>query len=104
MGSEAQIVAPSRAAALRYAERLNSFGLRAYPVITAAPNDGPEFKVARELDQEQVVNAFVDPEGEPEVLVVVDHAAYWLRRAGGAGAVPGTGRCGNTGCSRLSPG
>ena len=71
-GFKAQIVAPSRAAALRYAERLNSFGLRAYPIITAAPNDGPEFKVARELDQEQVVNAFVDPEGEPEVLVVVD--------------------------------
>ena len=71
-GFKAQIVAPSRAAALRYAERLNSFGLRAYSVITAAPNDGPEFKVARELDQEQVVNAFVDPEGEPEVLVVVD--------------------------------
>ena len=71
-GFKAQIVAPSRAAALRYAERLNSFGLRAHPVITAAPNDGPEFKTARELDQEQVVNAFVDPEGEPEVLVVVD--------------------------------
>ena len=50
-GFKAQIVAPSRAAALRYAERLNGFGLRAYPVITAAPNDGPEFKVARELDQ-----------------------------------------------------
>ena len=71
-GFKAQVVAPSRAAALRYAERLNSFGLRAYPVITAAPNDGPEFKAARELDQEQVVNAFVDPEGEPEALVVVD--------------------------------
>ena len=71
-GFKAQVVAPSRAAALRYAERLNSFGLRAYPVITAAPNDGPEFKTARELDQEQVVNAFVDPEGEPEALVVVD--------------------------------
>ena len=71
-GFKAQVVAPSRAAALRYAERLNSFGLRAYPVITAAPNDGPEFKAARELDQEQVVSAFVDPEGEPEALVVVD--------------------------------
>ena len=71
-GFKAQVVAPSRAAALRYAEHLNSFGLRAYPVITAAPNDGPEFKAARELDQEQVVNAFVDPEGEPEMLVVVD--------------------------------
>ena len=71
-GFKAQVVAPSRAAALRYSERLNSFGLRAYPVITAAPNDGPEFKAARELDHEQVVNAFVDPEGEPEALVVVD--------------------------------
>ena len=71
-GFKAQIVAPSRAAALRYAERLNSFGLRAYPIITAAPNDGPEFKAVRQLDQEQVVNAFVDPEGEPEALVVVD--------------------------------
>ena len=71
-GFKAQVVAPSRAAALRYTERLNSFGLRAYPVITAAPNDGPEFKAARELDHEQVVNAFVDPEGEPEALVVVD--------------------------------
>ncbi len=71
-GFKAQVVAPSRAAALRYAERLNSFGLRAYPIITTTPNDGPEFKAARELDQEQVVNAFVDPGGEPEVLVVVD--------------------------------
>ena len=71
-GFKAQVVAPSRAAALRYAERLDSFGLRAYPIITATPNDGPEFKAARELDQEQIVNAFVDPEGEPEALVVVD--------------------------------
>ena len=71
-GFKAQVVAPSRAAALRYAERLNSFGMRAYPIITSAPNDGPEFKVARDLDQEQVIGAFVDPEGEPEALVVVD--------------------------------
>ncbi len=71
-GFKAQVVAPSRAAALRYAERLNSFGLRAYPIITTTPNDGPEFRAAREIDQEQVVNAFVDPQGEPEALVVVD--------------------------------
>ena len=71
-GFKAQVVAPSRAAALRYSDLLNSFGLRAYPIITAAPNDGPEFRVAREFDQEQVIGAFVDPEGEPEVLVVVD--------------------------------
>ena len=71
-GFKAQVVAPSRAAALRYSERLNSFGIRAYPIITTHPNDGPEFRTARELDQEQVIGAFVDPEGEPEVLVVVD--------------------------------
>ena len=71
-GFKAQVVAPSRAAALRYAERLNSFGVRAYPIVTTTPGDGPEFNAARELDQEQVVNAFVDPEGEPEALVVVD--------------------------------
>ena len=71
-GFKAQVVAPSRAAALRYSKHLNSFGLRAYPIITAAPNDGPEFKEARKLNQEQVTAAFVDPEGEPEMLVVVD--------------------------------
>ena len=71
-GFKVQVVAPSRAAALRYAERLRDFGLSAYPIITTVPNDGPEFKAARELDREQVESAFVDPEGEPEVLVVVD--------------------------------
>ena len=71
-GFKAQVVAPSRAAALRYSKHLNSFGLRAYPIITAAPNDGPEFKEARDLNQEQITAAFVDPEGEPEMLVVVD--------------------------------
>ena len=35
-------------------------------------NDGPEFQAARQLNQEQVVNAFVDPQGEPEILVVVN--------------------------------
>ena len=71
-GFKAQVVAPSRAAALRYCGHLNSFGISAYPIITTSPNDGPEFAAARELDQEQVTSAFVDPEGEPEVLVVVD--------------------------------
>ena len=71
-GFKAQVVAPSRAAALRYCGHLNSFGISAYPIITTSPNDGPEFAAARELDQEQVTSAFVDSEGEPEVLVVVD--------------------------------
>ena len=71
-GFKAQVVAPSRAAALRYAENLNAFGVRAYPIITTSANDGPEFQEARGLNQKQVTNAFVDPDGEPEVLVVVD--------------------------------
>ncbi len=71
-GFKAQVVAPSRAAAMRYAGKLNDFGLNAYPIITTSPNDGAEFQPARELDQETVTNAFVDPEGDPEILVVVD--------------------------------
>ena len=71
-GFKAQVVTPSRAAALRYAKHLNSFGITAYAIITSSHNDGPEFKAARDIDQEQITNAFVDPEGEPEVLVVVD--------------------------------
>ena len=71
-GFKAQVVAPSRAAAMRYAGKLRDFGLSAYPIITTSPNDGAEFQQARELDQETVTNAFVDPDGEPEVLVVVD--------------------------------
>ena len=71
-GFKAQVVAPSRAAAMRYAGKLNDFGVKAYPIITTTPGDGPEFQPARELDQETVTNAFVDPEGEPEILVVVD--------------------------------
>ena len=71
-GFKAQVVAPNRAAALRYTEQLQSFGLSAYPIITTTHNDGPEFQVARELDHDQITNAFVDADGEPEVLVVVD--------------------------------
>ena len=57
-GLKAQVVAPSRAAALRYVKHLRSFGIEeTYPIITTSPNDGPEFNVARELDQEAVVNA-----------------------------------------------
>ena len=71
-GFKAQVVAPSRAAALRYAEHLKNFQLSAYPVITTDHNDGPEFNVAKSLDEDQVVSEFKDSEGEPEVLVVVD--------------------------------
>ena len=71
-GFKAQVVAPSRAAALKYAQHLCDFGLSAFPIITTSPQDGSEFNPARELNQQQIINEFVDPFGEPEVLVVVD--------------------------------
>ncbi len=71
-GFKAQVVVPSRAAALRYASHLNDFGVKAYPVITTGHNDGPEFNIAKSLDEDQVVGEFKDPQGEPEALVVVD--------------------------------
>ena len=71
-GFKAQVVAPSRLAAIRYAKYLNDFHVRAYPVITTSANDGIEFKEAMELNQNQVTNSFTLPDGEPEVLVVVD--------------------------------
>ena len=71
-GFKAQVVAPSRAAALRYAAHLCDLGLQASPIITVTPNDDAGFNAARKIDKEQAVNSFVDPEGEQEVLVVVD--------------------------------
>ena len=71
-GFKAQVVAPSRAAALHYTEQLRGFGLSAYPIITTGHNDGPEFQVAREISHDQIINDFKNADGEPEVLVVVD--------------------------------
>lgn len=73
-GFKAQVVAPSRRAALRYSEYLNRFEIAAYPIITVERSDGPEFDAAREreVDEERIIAAFKDPEGEPQILVVVD--------------------------------
>ena len=71
-GFKAQVVAASRAAALRYAQHLTDFGQSAYPIITTSHNDGPEFDRAKELDQAKIVEDFIDPDGEPQILVVVD--------------------------------
>ena len=49
-GFKAQVVAPNRLAALRYAKHLNDFHVRAYPIITTTPNDGVDFKEAMELN------------------------------------------------------
>ena len=99
-GFKAQVVAPSRAAALRYAERLRDFGLSAYPIITTVPNDGPEFKVAPELDREQVENAFVDPGGGAGSAGRGGHAVDGFRRARRAGSLLGQGASG----ARAAPG
>ena len=71
-GFKAQVVAPNRLAAMRYARFLNDFHVRAYPIITTSSGDGSEYKEAMELDQGQVTGSFKNPDGEPEVLVVVD--------------------------------
>lgn len=71
-GFKCQVVAPSRAAAIKYAAKLCDFGIDAYPIITTTPDDGAEYAPARGLNQEQIVNQFKDPDGQPEMLVVVD--------------------------------
>lgn len=72
-GFKCQVVAPSRAAAVRYAARLCDFGVSAYAIITTSLDDtDPLLKRAREINHEQIISAFKDPEGEPEMLVVVD--------------------------------
>ena len=87
-GFKAQVVAPSRAAALRYCGHLNSFGISAYPIITTSPNDGPEFAAARGLDQEQSHQRVRRSGGGAGGAGRRRHVADRLRRAGGAGAVP----------------
>ena len=72
-GYKAQVVAPSRRAALKYAGYLNEFGVEAYPIITTTNEDPEEeFKPAKDLDQGQVISQFTDENGKPEALVVVD--------------------------------
>ena len=71
-GFKAQVVAPSRAGAIKYAQKLNDFRVNAYPIITTTNDDGLEFQEARALDQSQIVSAFLDEDGEPEILVVVN--------------------------------
>ena len=72
-GFKAQVVAPSRRAALEYAGYLRDFGIEeTYPIITVSADDGNEFEAARRINQEQITNAFVEGAGGPEILVVVD--------------------------------
>ena len=69
-GFKALVVAPSRRAALRYAEHLVISGLSAYPIITTRRDDGPEFRYAGELNDDEVISSFKKPDGDAQVLVV----------------------------------
>jgi type I restriction enzyme, R subunit len=71
-GFKAQVVAPSRAAVLRYVAHLRAFGVAATPIITWSHNDGPEYLEARSVDETAAVKAFKRPGSGPDVLVVVD--------------------------------
>ena len=62
---------PRRRHALRAAPERTS-ACRPTRVITTSHNDGPEFDAARDLNQDKIVEDFIDPDGEPQVLVVVD--------------------------------
>ena len=57
-GFKAQVVAPSRAAALRYSRFLNDFGVRVYPIITPhQPTTARNSQDALGLNQDQITNA-----------------------------------------------
>ncbi len=81
-GFKAQVVAPRRETALKYARYLRDFGItETYPIITVAADDGAEYDEVRSLPQEKIINDFVhepirfdEDEGPavPEILVVVD--------------------------------
>jgi type I restriction enzyme R subunit len=72
-GFKAQVVAPSRLAALAYCKYLGQFGIEeAYPIITTTNDDDARFDEARALPQRKIIEAFKDRGGAPQVLVVVD--------------------------------
>ena len=72
-GFKAQVVAPSRIAAVEYAERLRSLGIHeTYEIITTSNDDGVEFDNAKSVDQKDIIARFKDPAGTVEILVVVD--------------------------------
>ena len=71
-GFKALVLAPSRVAAVRYARCLNDARVRACPMVSSLSGDGPELQASRDIDQDRIMRAFTDPDGEVEILVVVD--------------------------------
>lgn len=72
-GFKAQVVAPTREAALQYCQHLRNFGLeQTFPIITTTNDEDRNFDIARGLPHKQVIEQFKLADGAPEILVVVD--------------------------------
>ena len=71
-GFKALVLAPSRVAAVRHARYLNDARVRACPIVSSLSGDGPELQASRDIDPDQIMRAFTDPDGEVEILVVAD--------------------------------
>ena len=71
-GFKALVLAPSRVAAVRHARYLNDARVRACPIVGSLSGDGPELQASRDIDPDQIMRAFTDPDGEVEILVVED--------------------------------
>ena len=102
-GFKAQVVAPSRAAALRYSRNLNNFGVRAYPIITTSASDGPEFQEAGGSTRTRSPTPL-------SILPASPRSWWWwtccsrVSTRRWSRCSTWTERCGSTACSRRWPG
>jgi type I restriction enzyme R subunit len=72
-GFKAQVVAPSRDAALRYWHYLRKFQVEeTYPIMSFTLDDDVRFKEAQDIPQRETIEAFKRADGPPKILVVVD--------------------------------
>ena len=87
-GFKAQVVVPSRAAAMRYAHHLNDFGLPAYPVITTSHNDGHRVRRRPRSEPGQDRRGLHRPRRRTPGTGRGRQADHGLRRARRAGPLP----------------
>ena len=102
-GFKAQVVVPSRAAAMRYAQYLNDFGLPAYPVITTSHNDGPGVRRRPRAEPGQDRRGLHRPGRRAAGPGRGRQADHGLRRARRAGSLPRPPPSGSTRSCRPSP-
>ena len=71
-GFKAQVVAPSREAAVAYARKLQDFQVDAYPIITTSNDDPALFDEARQLPQKEIIGRFwiIDVQDLDEALTM----------------------------------